>query len=78
MKINQNLSFFANKKIDAVIFTVRHKEYTNIDPYKFMKVFPKIKFIIDGFNIVSNKNAKIFRENNIKIKGIGKAYWQTN
>ena len=78
LKINQNLSFFANKKIDAVIFTVRHKEYTNIDPYKFMKVFPKIKFIIDGFNIVSNKNAKIFRENNIKIKGIGKAYWQTN
>ena len=78
LTINQNLSFFTNKKIDAVIFTVRHKEYINIDPYKFMKVFPKIKFIIDGFNIVSNKNAKIFKENNIKIKGIGKAYWQTN
>ena len=40
--VNQDLSFFANKKIDAVIFTVRHKEYLNIDPYKFESI-PKNK-----------------------------------
>ena len=73
--VNQDLSFFANKKIDVVIFTVRHKEYINLDPVKFINAFPNVKFIIDGFNIVSNKNAKIFKKNNIKIKGIGKAYW---
>ena len=78
LKINQELSFFSNKKIDVAIFTVRHKEYIKIDPYKFIKVFPKIKFIIDGFNIVSNKNAKIFKQNNIKIQGIGKAHWDIN
>ena len=76
--VNQDLSFFANKKIDVVIFAVRHKEYINLDPIKFIKVFPDVKFIIDGFNIVSNKNAKIFKKNNIKIQGIGKAYWETN
>tara|TARA_Y100001970_G_C14193523_1_gene836760 strand:+ start:208 stop:1713 length:1506 start_codon:yes stop_codon:yes gene_type:complete len=76
--VNQDWSFFVNKKIDVVIFAVRHKEYINLDPIKFIKVFPDVKFIIDGFNIVSNKNAKIFKKNNIKIQGIGKAYWETN
>jgi hypothetical protein len=43
-----------------------------------MKAFPDIKFIIDGFNVISDKNAKIFKDNNIKIQGIGKAHWETN
>ena len=76
--VNQNLSFFTKKKIDVVIFTIKHKEYINLDPSQFMKAFPDIKFIIDGFNVISDKNAKIFKDNNIKIQGIGKAHWETN
>ena len=43
-----------------------------------MKAFPEIKFIINGFNVISDKKAKIFKINNIKIQEIGKAQWETN
>lgn len=76
LKINQDITFFTKEKIDVAVFTVRHKEYLNINANDFLNIFKDVKLIIDGFNIISNKNAKIFEENNIKLIGIGKTYWE--
>ena len=73
--VNQDFSFFKSKKIDVVVFAVRHKEYLNLKAENLIKKFSNIKLIIDGFDIINKKNAKIFNSHNIKIKGIGKAYW---
>tara|TARA_B110000971_G_C20026346_1_gene509019 strand:+ start:635 stop:2146 length:1512 start_codon:yes stop_codon:yes gene_type:complete len=73
--VNQDLSYFSNKKIDVVVFTVRHKEYLDMNPEEFIKTFENIKLIIDGFNVISEENAKIFKQNDINIIGIGKSHW---
>ena len=69
------MSYFSNKKIDDVVFTVRHKEYLDMNPEEFIKTFENIKLIIDGFNVISEENAKIFKQNDINIIGIGKSHW---
>ena len=74
--INQDLSFFADKDIDVVIFAVRHNEDLNFFEKKFINIFKNLKLIIDGFNIISDNFAKKFKENKVDIKGVGKAYWK--
>ena len=75
LSVHQDISFFKDKKINVIVFAVRHKEYLNLNARKIIKAFPNLSLIIDGFNVVNDKNAKIFSNNKIKIKGIGKAYW---
>jgi len=74
--INQNLSYFSNKEIDVVVFTVRHKEYLDMNLKKFIKIFKDAKLIIDGFNVISEENSKIFKQNGINVLGVGKAHWK--
>ena len=75
LTINQDLSYLKDKNIDVVVLTVPHGEYLNLNYNQFMDVFSNVKFIIDGFNIISDENAKKFMKNSVKIKGIGKGNW---
>jgi UDP-N-acetyl-D-mannosaminuronate dehydrogenase len=76
MEINQDLLYMKDQKIDIVVLTVRHKEYLELNAYSLINIFFDVKIIIDGFNIVSDSDAKILAEAGIKVIGIGKGHWE--
>lgn len=76
LNINQDFAFFKDKNIEILVFSVRHKEYLNKNANYFLEIFKGLKLVVDSFNIINDKNAKIFEENNVKVIGVGKAYWK--
>ena len=55
---------------DAIIFTVPHTEYKNLDLSKFTDVLEG-KYILDAFMVFSAAQRKIFKNQGINIQAIG-------
>jgi nucleotide sugar dehydrogenase len=76
IKINQDLISLKDKNIDIVVLTVRHQEYLNLDVKLLLSIFDNVKLVIDGFNILSDSDAKLLSQHGTKVIGVGKGHWK--
>jgi UDP-N-acetyl-D-mannosaminuronate dehydrogenase len=56
---------------DAVIFSVRHQQYLNLDPEEMVKNTGGPMAVIDCFGILDDKKIRRYFELGCEVKGLG-------
>ena len=59
---------------DAILFTVRHKHYLNLDPDEVVKNAGGPMAVIDCFGILDDKKIKRYFELGCEVKGLGRGH----
>lgn len=75
LKVNNQVESLGTKKIDAVVFAVRHKEYLQYTADQITRFFPRARVIIDANNILSEAIRTGLEDSGKKVIGIGKGHW---
>ncbi len=60
---------------DIAVFTVKHKEYAELDAGQIINLMPNISLLVDANNVINNKLAGNLTERGIKVIGVGKGTW---
>ena len=64
----------ALKRIDALVFAVRHEQYLTIDPDELIKIVGKPIAVIDCFGILDDGKIRRFLELGCDVKGLGRGH----
>jgi len=59
---------------DAVVLTVRHKDYLSLDPDKIVKIAGKPLAVIDCFGILDDDTIRRYFELGCEVKGLGRGH----
>lgn len=60
--------------VDAVLFTVRHKQYLSLEPDLIVNLIGKPAAIIDCFGILDDQKIKRYFELGCEVKGLGRGH----
>jgi UDP-N-acetyl-D-mannosaminuronate dehydrogenase len=60
--------------VDAVLFTVRHKQYLSIEPDLIVNLIGKPAAIIDCFGILDDQKIRRYFELGCEVKGLGRGH----
>ncbi|MDY6842708.1 MAG: nucleotide sugar dehydrogenase [Thermodesulfobacteriota bacterium] len=66
----------AMKDVTAIIFSVRHSEYLDLDPNKVVKAVGKPCAIIDCFCVLDDEKIRCYFELGCEVKGMGRGHIQ--
>jgi UDP-N-acetyl-D-glucosamine dehydrogenase len=75
LPINNQIESLQSKKIEAVVFAVRHKEYLQYTAGQIMQFFPGAHIFVDANNILSEVVRTELENSGKKVIGIGKGHW---
>ena len=73
LRVEQDLNKTLNGS-DAVIFTVRHKHYLNLDPDAVVKSAGGAIAVIDCFGILDDEKIRRYFELGCEVKGLGRGH----
>jgi UDP-N-acetyl-D-glucosamine dehydrogenase len=73
--IDKSLKEIKNYNAEVAIFTVKHKEYLELNANKLLELLPELILVIDANNVINDIVAKELRKQGIKIIGVGKGHW---
>jgi len=73
LRINHDLDQ-SLKGVDAVIFAVRHEQYTGLDPDEVVRLIGKPAAIIDCFGILDDEKIRRYFELGCEVKGLGRGH----
>ncbi|MBI4296475.1 MAG: nucleotide sugar dehydrogenase [Chloroflexi bacterium] len=60
--------------VDAIIFTVRHRQYLNLDPDETVRLAGKPIAIIDGFGLLDDKRIRRYLDLGCAVRGLGRGH----
>jgi UDP-N-acetyl-D-mannosaminuronate dehydrogenase len=73
LRVEQDLNE-ALSGVDAVIFTVRHKHYLDLDPDEVVKKAGGPMAVIDCFGILNDEQIRRYFELGCEVKGLGRGH----
>ncbi len=73
LRVEQDLNK-ALRKVDALIFAVRHKPYLNLDPDEVVEMAGGPMAVIDCFGILDDGRIKRYFELGCEVKGLGRGH----
>lgn len=59
----------------GAIFAVPHREYRTLTARELRTRAPHLRFVIDGFDVISDETAAELHAAGIKVAGVGKGHW---
>jgi hypothetical protein len=59
---------------DAVVFAVKHKEYTALDPDEVVRLLQRPAAVIDCFGLLDDRKIQRYFELGCEVKGLGRGH----
>ena len=76
LTISNDLDVFSKaSQHDVIVFSIAHKEYTELSSDKIIQLFPGVKLIIDAANVMSDLVAIDLLKRGVTVLGVGKGHW---
>jgi nucleotide sugar dehydrogenase len=75
LKIPKSIKSVRNKKVDAIVMALNHRDYFKMNAREFLQLLKPGGLILDCNNVISDKKAKSLRSLGYRIYGVGKGHW---
>ena len=75
ISIENKLDSIKDSKIQIAVFTVKHKEYFELNSDKILELMNNLEVLIDANNVINDQVAKELKDKDVKIIGVGKGHW---
>jgi len=63
-------------RIDAIILTIGHREFRAIDFLQLVERYPRIRIIVDAWNLIDDSVAARLVDTGVRVAGVGKGHWR--
>jgi len=77
IEVMNGLQKIEKQKVDAIVFAVKHEEYTRLKPVKYTKLLKRKGLILDSNNVIAEKEALSLRKLGFRLAGVGKGHWNS-
>jgi len=61
---------------ECIVFTIGHKSYKELSADELLSQAPRLRAVVDGFNVLGDEIAKDLHRRGIRILGVGKGHWR--
>ncbi|MFH1282271.1 MAG: nucleotide sugar dehydrogenase [bacterium] len=77
LPVLNDLRLLAKNKVDAVILTANHLEYSRLSVNYYKSLLKPKGLVVDCGNVIDDYKARLLKKNGFKICGVGKGHWNS-